>query len=90
MIFDHGNFTRAEREQVRAIGARAGANVRGVYIEITKDEARHRLLENRQTRRRYDVRDDDFELVLRIFEPPTGEDQVQVIENVQTELARLR
>src|SRR5437660_8889052 len=31
VIFDHGNFSRAERDQVRAIGARDGANVRFMY-----------------------------------------------------------
>ena len=48
------------------------------------------LLNNRRSRERYDVRDDDFELVLRIFEPPEGEGLVEVIQDLETELARLR
>jgi predicted kinase len=73
VIFDHGNFTRSERDQVRAVGARAGANVRFIYVQISEDEARRRLLSNRQTLERYDVRDNDFDLVLRMFEPPIGD-----------------
>jgi len=90
VIFDHGDFSRAERDQVRAIGARDAANVRFMYVQITEDEARRRLLNNRQSLQRYDVRDDDFELVLRIFQPPVDEVQVEVIQDLETELARLR
>jgi AAA domain len=41
VIFDHGNFTPAERDQVTAIGASAGARVRF-------PEAKHRALTRRQ------------------------------------------
>jgi predicted kinase len=90
VIFDHGNFTYAERDQLRAIGADEGANVQFMYVQIAEDEARRRLQKNRQTRERYDIRDDDFELVLRIFESPIHEDRVQVIQDLEAELARLR
>ena len=32
VIFDHANLTRAERDQVRAIGQRAGAHVQFLYV----------------------------------------------------------
>jgi len=86
VIFDHGNFTRAERDQVRAVGARAGARVRFVYVPIPADQARRRLLLNRQTRERYDVRDDDFELAVGSFEPPDGEPDVLDVERLGAEL----
>jgi hypothetical protein len=43
-----------------------------VYGPVSVDEARRRLLNNRQTGERYDVRDDDFELAVSMFEPPEG------------------
>jgi predicted kinase len=76
VIFDHGTFSRAERDQIRAIGAGAGARVRFIYVPVTPEEARRRWLDNRRTRVRYDVRDDDFAQALRAFEPPDGEPDV--------------
>jgi len=70
-----------------AIGARAGARVRLVYVPIPADLAHRRLLVNRQTRERYDVRDDDFELAVGSFQPPDGEPDVLDIEQLGAELA---
>jgi predicted kinase len=90
VIFDHGNFTRAERERVRSIGAHAGALVQIIHVLVSPEVARRRWLRNRQTRERYDLRDDDFDLVVRIFEPPDGEPEVVTIHDLDAELARLR
>ena len=90
VIFDHGNFTRAERERVRSIGAHAGALVQIIHVLVSPEVARRRWLRNRLTRERYDVRDDDFELVVRTFEPPDGEPEVVTIHDLDAELARLR
>jgi predicted kinase len=76
VIFDHVNFTRAERDRVRHIAARYGANVQIVYVSVTIAEARRRLIANRATKGRNDVRDDDFDLVVRHFEPPDDEPDV--------------
>ena len=86
MIFDHGNFNRSERDRVRAIGQRMAARVPFVYVRVSVDEARRRWLRNRKTHERYDVRDDDFELVLRMFEPPDGEPDVVTVEEIEAEL----
>jgi len=76
VIFDHVNFTRAERDRVRHIAARHGANFQIVYVSVTVAEARRRLIANRATKGRNDVRDDDFDLVVRHFEPPDDEPDV--------------
>ena len=76
VIFDHVNFTRAERDRVREIAARHGANVQIVYVSVAVAEARRRLTANRATKDRNDVRDDDFEMVVRHFEPPDDEPDV--------------
>jgi predicted kinase len=80
VVFDHGNFDRAERDRVRALGRQTGAQVRFIHVAISPHEARRRLLANRQRRERYDVRDDDFELAVQMFESPEGEADVITIE----------
>jgi hypothetical protein len=49
-----------------------GVALQIIYVPIAVEEARRRLLANRRTRVRNDVRDEDFELVLARFEPPDG------------------
>ena len=85
VIFDHGNFSRRERDAIREIARAAGANVRFIYIRITVDEARRRLLVNRETHDRHDVRDDNFEQALEMFEPPDHEPDVLDIEECSGE-----
>lgn len=82
VIFDHGNFSRVEREHVRALAHRAGAPVRFVYVPVTPEEARRRWLQNRQTHARYDIRDDDFEHALRLFQSPEDEPDVVSLETL--------
>jgi len=86
VIFDHGNFSRAERDEVRAVGRRARARVRFVYVPVAAEEARRRWLRNRQSHERYDVRDDDFALALRVFESPDEEPDVLRVEDRAAEL----
>jgi predicted kinase len=66
VLFDHGNFSRAERDTVRA--SALGAPVRFIYVGVDQAEARRRLLANRQTREREDVRDENFVLAHRQLE----------------------
>jgi predicted kinase len=76
LIYDHANFTRDERDAVRAIAARHGFTARVIYLPVSPYEARARLQANRVTRGRHDVRDDDFDLVVHRFEPPDREADV--------------
>jgi predicted kinase len=86
VIFDHGNFTRRERDEVRDTARRTGSDVRFVYVSVSAEEARSRWLQNRETHQRYDVRDEDFDIAVRIFEPPDGETDVVTLETLQREL----
>jgi predicted kinase len=75
VILDHVNFTRAERGRVRQFAAQHGAIVQIFYLPVTA-EAWRRLLANRATGGRNDVRDEDFDLVVRHFEAPDDEPDV--------------
>jgi predicted kinase len=72
-IFDHANFTRAERDRARALAREHGATTRVIHVPVSEAEARARLLANRARGQRYDVRDEDFALVVEHFEAPVGE-----------------
>jgi predicted kinase len=85
VIFDHGNFNRSERDRVREIAKRRQARVVTIYVPVAPDEARRRWLRNRETGERYDVRDEDFELALRMFEPPDAEADVVPLNNLGLE-----
>lgn len=87
VIFDHGNFSRGEREAVREIARSAGAGVCFVYVRVSEEEARGRWLRNRETHERYDVRDDNFALALRLFDPPDEEPDVLELDQLDEHLS---
>jgi hypothetical protein len=76
VIFDHGNFNRAERDRLRAVARQFGAAVQFAYVPITPQESRRRWQTNRETHERNDIRDEDFETALRMFEDPSSEPDV--------------
>lgn len=53
---------------------------------VSADEARRRWLRNRQTHQRYDVRYEDFDLAVRMFEPPDWETNVVSLDTLEREL----
>lgn len=71
VISDTGNFTKHERDLVRTIGERQGVSVMTVFVDTSVDIAWNRLLENRKTKLRFDVSDDDFQSAVGEMEPPT-------------------
>jgi predicted kinase len=76
VVYDATNFTKAQRDHLRAIANALNAPARVIYVALSEAEARLRWLSNRATHERYDVRDEDFELVATHFEPPIAEEQV--------------
>jgi predicted kinase len=80
VIFDAASFTRAQRDERRAIAFGAGAAAVVVYLRLTKAEVRRRMLENRRSRIRHDIRDENFANVADNFEEPRDDERVWVIE----------
>lgn len=83
VIDDAGNFTRAEREEVRAIAAQQNAEAFVIYVTTPASTARQRWLLNRVTHERHDIRDDYFEMGLNNFEPPAEDEAVLYYTNQQ-------
>lgn len=80
VIYDAGNFNRAERDAVRTVAAQSGSDVCVIYVTTPEPTVRQRWLENRSTRVRNDIRDDYFEIGVSQFEPPL-EDELALLYN---------
>lgn len=83
VIFDAVSYTRAQRDELRAIATERGASTRVIYLDIPADVCRGRWLANRATEARYDVRDEDFEHVVRRFEPPYALEKPLVCDHAE-------
>ena len=59
-----------------------GARVQFVHVPVAAEDARRRLLANRARPVRSDVRDDNFELTLQMFEAPEQESDVTTAERL--------
>ena len=76
VINDTANFTREQRDKLRAIAEKVGTDSIVIYVNIPESVARQRWQSNRQTKERYDVRDEDFTEVADNFQPPTPDEHV--------------
>ena len=83
VIFDAVSYTRAQRDELRAIAAQHGASTCVIYLDTPADVCRGRWLANRATGARYDVRDEDFEHVVTRFEPPAALEKTLVYDHAE-------
>jgi predicted kinase len=84
VIYDETNFARLQRNRLRAIADTQGAATHVVYIAVPEPEARRRWIRNRSTRKRGDIRDDDFVYVAQRFEPPASDEAAITCESTQS------
>ena len=71
VIYDATNFTIEQRKVLIDIAEENEVIPVLLLTDINEVEARKRLLCNRETNARYDVRDDDFDYVVSRFEKPS-------------------
>ncbi|HEX6484328.1 MAG TPA: ATP-binding protein [Ktedonobacteraceae bacterium] len=76
VIYDAPSFTKEQRDQLRAIAHRYGLPTKVIFVDVPESVVRERWLQNKRTENRFDVRDDDFALVVDNFQPPTDEEDV--------------
>ena len=76
MVDDSANFTREQRDRLRAIAKKYDAFSLVIFVDTPLSEARRRWQENRRIGMRGDVRDDDFAYVVQHFEPPAADENV--------------
>ena len=80
VVHDTGNFTFHERSLVKHIADELGLESITIFVDIPEKEAHKRLIENRQTKTRFDVVDEDFQSSVNEMEPP-GNDERHLIFN---------
>jgi predicted kinase len=73
-----GNFKRSERQTVRGLVDSLEDETITIWVDTPAAIARQRLLTNRDRRTRLEVTDEDFEDILRVWEPPSPDEQVLV------------
>lgn len=73
-----GNFRRSERQMVRDLADPARDEAITIYVDTPAHIARQGLLANRENGARLDITDDDFEHILRAWEPPLPDENAVV------------
>jgi predicted kinase len=68
------NFKKHERKAARRTAESLGAEMVTILVDTAEAIARRRLLENRQTKLRRDVSDQDFEQILTGIERPSNDE----------------
>lgn len=76
VVFDATNYSRAQRDILRLNANRHGADTAVIFVDVPLEECRARWRANRESGERYDVRDEDFERVVKRFDPPTPDERV--------------
>jgi predicted kinase len=75
-IFDAVNFTRQQRDEIRAIAEQYKAESLVIYIDVPEATARKRWQQNRDSHQRHDVRDDNFAQVIDNFQVPAKDEAI--------------
>ena len=75
------NFRREERTLARQIAAANHANPVTIFVDTPEEIVRRRLLENRISRVRHDVSDQEFEDLVRGMEPPTADENPLILRH---------
>jgi predicted kinase len=73
-----GNFSRSERQAVRDLADPLRDETITIFVDTPVSVARQRLLANRERQARLDVTDEDFDHILRVWEPPSAEEHALV------------
>ncbi len=74
IIYDTTAVTRAERNALRQLAFACGAYPILIYVKIDREEALRRWEANKQTRERFLVHLDDFNMVADHFQPPAPDE----------------
>lgn len=78
LIYDMGNFTKADRKKIRNIAGKYGIGIITVFIDTPYEIAKKRYLENKRKLERFDIAEEDFNSACAEMEPP-GVDEAPVL-----------
>jgi len=75
------NFRKDERNRARAIAERMMAEIVIIYVSTPESVVRQRWTENRKKQKRRDISDKGFEEIIRVMEPPTGDEKALIFHH---------
>ena len=75
------NFQRFERDRARAIARKMKAEFVLIHVDTPEEIARHRWAANRAKQTRRDVRDEAFDQIIAVMEPPTADERSLVFHH---------
>ena len=81
VICDGVAYMRKERNELREIADSFHAKTYVLYVPTDEKTAKERWQKNKQTGERQDIREDDFDEVIRHFKYPTEHEHVITVEN---------
>lgn len=84
VINDTANFTREQRDKLRKIANNHNIKTKIIYVNVPVKLACKRWQDNRNTKVRYDVRDEDFAEVADNFQAPTTGENVIYYDQTMT------
>ena len=83
VVFDYTNSLKSERENCIELAKQTNSDYQILWITTSKDLARKRYYENKQTKQRHDIAEEFFEKALQIVEPPIGEKHVLQLDGTK-------
>jgi predicted kinase len=82
VAYDGHIWSRAQRDDFRALASAAGADIIFIYLDVPESVARTRWQANRQTAQRHDVPDNLFTQAVGLMEPPDETESVTRYDGV--------
>ena len=80
IIYDTGNFTKHERDLVRKISDKLNIQTKTIFVNTSKKTAEKRWQENKLSKERFDVSENDFYEAMAEMEPPDFSENVIVYD----------
>lgn len=81
VICDGVAYMQREREELRSIARSCYATSYVVYVPTGEKVVKERWIQNKQSKIRQDIREDDFEEVIQNFQYPTVDEHVLIVDN---------
>lgn len=83
VVHDAGNFTKYERELVRNIANKLSIETKVIFVYASVAEARERLIQNKETNKRFDITEKSFEDAVAEMESPAEDENFIVYDSSQ-------
>jgi len=74
LVYDTTAFNRRQRQGLRDLAGRHNAESVLLWVSTSRDEARRRWARNNETRERFAVHAEDFDMIANHFEPPDNDE----------------